>query len=244
MGDYSRAAEFYDLLYSGDKDYSGEAQLLAELIRKHGADATSVLDVGCGTGTHARGLLDLGFRVDGVDIEPAFVEIARKKCPEGNFRVADMTAMDLPGRYDAVLCLFSAIGYVRSESALNRTLGHMARQLNAGGVVIVDPWFEPDQLSDRLIATLTSERNGATVTRMSRNVIDGSISRLEIEYLIGTAEGIERRSETHELGLFTQGQMESAFQQAGLNVERLPKVLRARGIYLGKQVEGTGGGTV
>ena len=103
--------------------------------------------------------------------------------------------------------------------------------------------LEPYQLSDRLIATLTSERNGATVTRMSRNVIDGSISRLQFEYLIGTAEGIERRSETHELGLFTQGQMESAFQQAGLNVERLPKALRARGIYLGKQVEGTGGGT-
>ena len=81
MGDYSRSAEFYDLLYSGDKDYSGEAQIVSELIRKHTASASTVLDVGCGTGSHARGLIDLGFFVDGVDMESAFVEIASEKCP-------------------------------------------------------------------------------------------------------------------------------------------------------------------
>ena len=235
MGDYSRAAEFYDLLYSGDKDYSGEAQLLADLIRKHRAEASTVLDVGCGTGAHARGLLDLGFDVDGVDIEAAFVEIARGKCPEGDFQVADMTKLDLPHRYDVVLCLFSAIGYVLTELELNKALGHMARHLNGGGLVVVDPWFEPDKLSDRWIATLTSERDGTTVTRMSRNVIEGTISRLEFEYLIGTPEGIERRSEVHELGLFTEAQMEAAFRQAGLRVERLPKMIRTRGIYVGSQ---------
>jgi dTDP-3-amino-3,4,6-trideoxy-alpha-D-glucopyranose N,N-dimethyltransferase len=237
MGDYSKAAEFYDLLYSGDKDYSGEAQMVAELIGKHSAGASTVLDVGCGTGSHARGLIDLGFFVDGVDIESAFVEIASEKCPEGTFRVADMTMMDLPERYDAVVCLFSAIGYVLSESALNQTLCHMVSHLSTGGVVIVDPWFEPEQLSDRWIATRTSERDGTTVTRMSRNVIEGSISRLEFEYLIGTPEGIEHRSETHDLGLFTQGQMESAFGQAGLAVERLPKMLRTRGVYVGTRMK-------
>jgi len=243
MGDYSRAAEFYDLLYSGDKDYSGEAQLVAELIRKRSPNATTVLDVGCGTGTHARGLLDLGFVVHGLDVEPAFVEIARAKCPEGDFWVADMTVMDPPNRYDAVVCLFSAIGYVLSETALNETLSHMANHLNPGGVVIVDPWFEPEQLSDRWIATRTAEADGTTVTRMSRNVIEGSVSRLEFEYLIGTPEGIEHRSETHELGLFTQDQIELAFAQAGLAVERLPKVLRTRGIYVGTGFAATDSGT-
>jgi hypothetical protein len=64
------------------------------------------------------------------------------------------------------------------------------------------------------------------VCRMSRTIIDGSVSRLELEYLVGTPAGIERRSETHELGLFTQAQMEAAFRAAHLAVERRPKALR------------------
>jgi|AP95_1055475.scaffolds.fasta_scaffold05648_4 hypothetical protein len=72
-----------------------------------------------------------------------------------------------------------------------------------------------------------------TVFRMSRTVLDGDISRLHFEYLIGTADGIERTSEVHELGLFTQEQSEAAFAAAGLTVTRKEKALRTRGIYVG-----------
>ena len=248
MGDYSQAAEFYDLLYSGEKDYDAEAKLLVELIQgsahdatsaaapavSHATPAASLLDVGCGTGAHAQSLIDAGFEVDGVDLEPAFVEIARAKCPEGSFHVGDMRTLDLPDRYDAVLCLFSAIGYVRDEAALTATIERMRAHLKPGGVLIVDPWFEPGQLTSGRISTIVGEGDGITVWRMSRTVIDGAVSRLEFEYVIGTADGIERRSEVHELGLFTQEQMEAAFASAGLSVERRPKALRTRGIYLGR----------
>jgi 2-polyprenyl-3-methyl-5-hydroxy-6-metoxy-1,4-benzoquinol methylase len=122
LGDYAKAAEFYDLLYGGQKDYAAEAELLAAIIREVHPHAHSVLDVGCGTGAHARSLIDVGFRVDGVDLEPTFVEIASAKCPEGAFVVGDMTPLDLPGRYDVVTCLFSAIGYARSEAMLRTTV--------------------------------------------------------------------------------------------------------------------------
>lgn len=56
-----------------------------------------------------------------------------------------------------------------------------------------------------------------TVCRMSRTLIDGAVSRLEFEYLIGTSEGIERRKEVHALGLFTQGQMEGALSDIPLS---------------------------
>ena len=131
MGDYSQAAEFYDLLYAGEKDYEAEAKPLVELrgsahdSTSHAEPAVSLLDVGCGTGAHARSLIDAGFEVDGGDLEPAFVEIARAKCPEGSFHVGDMRTLALPDRYDAVLCLFSAIGYVRDEAALRATIERM-----------------------------------------------------------------------------------------------------------------------
>lgn len=143
MPHYSEAAEFYDLLYEGEKDYAAEAAILTRLIREGAPDASTLLDVGCGTGSHARTMIDCGFSVEGVDIEPEFVELARAKCPEGTFYVGDMTDLNLGKRYDVVTCLFSAIGYVDSETALRRAIGGMRRHLNPGGVLIVDPWFEP-----------------------------------------------------------------------------------------------------
>ncbi len=234
MGHYARAAEYYDLLYRGQKDYAAEAQLLAAVIREANPAAVSILDVGCGTGAHARALTDAGFRVDGIDLEPAFVRIAREKCPEGRFETGDMMMLEMPGRYDVVTCLFSAIGYVRTEAALRAAIDGMRRHLNADGVVIVDPWFEPDQLTDGWIMTVVGEGDGVHVCRMSRTVLDGAVSRLEFEYLIGSAEGMERRSEVHELGLFTQAQMEAAFRHAGLTVHRKAEALRMRGLYVGR----------
>ena len=234
MGDYARAAEFYDLLYREQKDYPAEAGLLRSEILAANPEAQSILDVGCGTGAHARALIDVGFHVDGVDLEPAFVDIARAKCPEGRFRVGDMRSLGLPERYDAVTCLFSAIGYVIGEPDLRAAIACMARHLNPGGVVVVDPWFEPGQMTHGRIMAIVGESESVTVCRMSRTVVDGALSRLEFEYLVGTPDGLERRSEVHTLGLFTQAQMEAAFTAAGLGVERKPEALRMRGLYVGR----------
>lgn len=234
MGDYAQAAEFYDLLYESRKDYGVEADYLAGLIGAARPGARSVLDVGCGTGSHARCLLDRGFVVDGVDVETAFVAMARAKCPEGAFVVGDMATLDLPGRYDVVTCLFSAIGYVRTEAALREAVLRMRRHLNDGGVLLVDPWFEPGQLAHGRVMAVTGERDGVAVCRVSRTVVDGGLSRLEFEYVIGTPGGLQRRSEVHELGLFTQAQMEGAFAAAGLAVRREPEAWGTRGIYVGR----------
>lgn len=233
MGCYSRAAEFYDLLYSEEKDYPAEARYVSTLIRRECPSAESVLEVGCGTGAHARSLVDLGFIVDGIDLEPAFVEIARRKCPDGVFRVDDMRSFELEKEYDAITCLFSSIGYVLTEAGLRSALRRMRHHLRPDGVLLVDPWFEPGQLTSGWIATLTGRRDGVAAARMSRTVVDGPVSRLEFEYLIGTGTGIERCSEEHELGLFTRQQMEAAFRAAGFLVTREPEVLRTRGIYVG-----------
>lgn len=233
MGDYGKAAEFYDLLYAGEKDYERESDLVARLVRARNPGAKTLLDVGCGTGAHARGLVDLGFEVSGIDLEPAFVEIASSKCPEASFAVADMRSFERSARYDAVVCLFSAIGYALTLEGLAATLVCMANHLTEAGVVVVDPWFQPEEMSDGYVTTIAASGDGTEVVRMSRTLLRGRVSTLEFEYLIGTPDGIEHRSEIHQLGLFTEAEMVRAFESAGLEVERIEKALRTRGIYVG-----------
>ena len=93
---FSASAEFYDLIYSTFKDYRAEGEQIARLLRGLNPACESVLDVGCGTGEHARLLAAQGFRVDGLDLDPAFVQIARHKHPAGRFFEGDMCAFSLP----------------------------------------------------------------------------------------------------------------------------------------------------
>lgn len=64
-----------------------------------------IADLGCGTGTLTRLLVDEGYAVDGVDISPEMIRRARAKVPEADFRVGDAAAPGLaPRAYDVVLC--------------------------------------------------------------------------------------------------------------------------------------------
>jgi len=231
---FSASEEFYDLIYSTFKDYAAEAQHIAGLLRGINPDCISILDVACGTGEHARRLAQLGFSVDGLDLDPAFVRIARAKHPSGRFFEADMSDFSLPHRYDAVLCLFSSIGYLQTLDRVTAALRCFRRQLTPGGVVVVEPWFPPGGLDTARVARNTGEANGVRVTRTSRVEVDGRLSRLHFDYEIADGTGTRHASEIHELGLCTPAEMLDAFRDAGLEVDFDPKGLTDRGLYVAR----------
>lgn len=63
-----------------------------------------IADIGCGTGTLARLLVDNGYTVDGLDFSEAMIQRARDKVPEARFEICDAADPVLePNFYDAVL---------------------------------------------------------------------------------------------------------------------------------------------
>jgi SAM-dependent methyltransferase len=232
---FSASADVYDLIYSGFKDYADETGRLAELIRTAHPTALRILDVGCGTGEHAR-LLDRGhgFEVDGLDVEEAFVAMAQAKLPGRRVYQGDMTSFVVPGRYDVILCLFSSIGYVRTLANVERTLVRFRDHLTEDGIVVVEPWYSPDEFTGGDVFVKSADADRLKVCRMSWSEVDGRLSRLHFEYLIGRPSGLERASELHELGLFTQAEMVSCFERAGLVADYDPHGLTDRGLYLAR----------
>jgi SAM-dependent methyltransferase len=235
MGAYEAGAEFYDLIYAEFKDYDAEARWVAERVLERHPGARTLLDVGCGTGVHAAAFARAGFSVTGVDVEPEFVRLARERRPDLPFVEADMRTLELPDRYDVVTSLFGVIGYARTPEGLHQAISRMAEHLAPGGVLVVEPWFEPGVLTDGWISTHVARSPEIHVCRMSRTVVDGGLSHLEFEYLIGRAGGVERRTERHTLGLFSASGMEAAFRAAGLEVERLDGADAFRGLYLARR---------
>jgi trans-aconitate methyltransferase len=91
---FSASAELYDLIYSGLKDDRAEAAQIAALIRRVHPQAERVLDVACGMAEHARLLTaEYGFKVDGLELDPAFVRIATQKLPNASVFEADMSSL-------------------------------------------------------------------------------------------------------------------------------------------------------
>lgn len=160
---FSASADYYDLIYGQVKDYAAESQRLSEIIRARRPGAESILDVACGTGEHAHTLHRLGFVVDGVDVEPRFVEMAQRKNPNGRFFRQDMAGLGIDEKYDVVACLFSSIGYLRTEDRLCAALRRFAYHVRNGGLVIVEPWFQPREMEDGYVAMHTAESNGTKV---------------------------------------------------------------------------------
>jgi SAM-dependent methyltransferase len=232
---FSETAAYYDVLYSVVKDFDAESARIAGLLRELHPGARTVLDAGCGTGRHARALSAAhGYRVDGFDLDPGMVRIAATRNPEGRFGTADLVEFDLGRRYDAIVCLFSSIGYVRTVENLGRSLRCFARHPEPGGVALIEPWFPPGVMQHGYVTSLSADDGGTKISRMSRTVIDGRISRLDFEYLIGRPEGIERASEIHELGLFTREEYADAFRAAGFDARYDESGLSGRGLWLAR----------
>ena len=232
---FCQSAEFYDVIYSALKDYAAESAEIARLLRQLHPECRTVLDAACGTGEHARWLETHGFDVDGFDLDPAFVRIAQQKLPARRFVEADMADFHLGRRYDAAVCLFSSIGYLKTLDRIAQALGCFREHLEPDGVILVEPWFPPGGLDPNRVSKNGGEANGVSVMRTSRVEIDGRLSRLFFDYEITDRAGTRHVSEMHELGLFTPAEMLQTFEQAGLEARFDPQGPAGRGLYVGRR---------
>ena len=211
------AADLYDAFYDAlEKDYEWEAATVLDAVRKRRPEAATLLDVACGTGRHLE-VFARTLRCTGVDLDPDMVTVARRRCGRG-VRVlqGDMATLVVGRRFDAVTCLFSSVAYMRTVAALRRAIAAMARHLEPGGVLVVEPWYTHETWEDGHLAVLTvdePERKAARVSVASRR---GDIAALDFDIVVATAAGTEHVHERHELRLFRIDQYVAAFEAAGL----------------------------
>jgi len=229
---YSRAAGFYDKLYAG-KDYAGEVQRLISILGKESdPDNTTLLDVACGTGLHMEHLIK-HFHVEGLDICPELLEIARDRLPGVRFHLGDMTDFNLGRRFDIVTCLFSSIGYVKTSEGLKAAVNNMVSHLNSHGVLVIEPWFTPDRWHPDTVHGIYIDEPDLKIARINTSCVENGVSVFDLHHLIGTPEGTEHLVEHHELGLFEVARMMSAMEEAGLRVRFDDHGLNGRGLYIG-----------
>lgn len=220
-----RHAELYDLIYA-EKPYGEEAAFIHKCLQRFSIGSTKrLLELACGTCTHALELEALGYEIVAVDNSEDMLTVARRKATEGSSRIRflrqDLRSLDVPGgAFDVATCLFDSIGYVETNRALLNVLGGVNKHLRPNGIFVFEFWHAAAMLRtyDPVRVRRWVTESGDLI-RISRTSLDVVSQVAEVAYTI-----IELRSdgsfselrEIHRNRYFQVQEMAALLDQAGL----------------------------
>lgn len=217
-------AEYYDLLYS-EKDYAGEASYVHNLIQRYYPGARTILELGCGIGSHARHFANFGYDVLGVDRSPAMVkQAASRSIPtSGNlvFLTGDLRTARFGKTYDVVLALFHVMSYQVSNTDLQLAMQTAALHLRPGGLFIFDCWYGPGVLTDPPATRVRRLKNEyISITRIAEPLHYPNEDRVDVNYeiLVEHSNGTERIREIHSMRYLFAPEVEQLLGNAGMKL--------------------------
>jgi len=113
---------------------------LDHLFRRHGV--ANAVDVACGTFAIDLRLVKRGYEIAGRDRSPDMLRVGRRAVREAGVRtdlaVADMRSVRMNRRFDAILCLGTAVNYLVRPRDVRLALRSFRRLLNPKGLLVLD----------------------------------------------------------------------------------------------------------
>lgn len=159
MDAYTGFAYVYDE-YMDNIPYEEWGQYMIALLKENGVSGdSSVLELGCGTGTVTRMLAKEGYDCVGLDMSEDMLSIASEKTFEEGSQVIytcqDMRDFEVPYEVDGMISIGDSMNYITSVPDLESVFACVSENLKKGGVFIFDLktiHFFRDILSDNTYA--------------------------------------------------------------------------------------------
>jgi SAM-dependent methyltransferase len=113
------------------------AEYVLKPINQYYKKTKQILELGCGIGEV---LLNLPEKhaVYGLDIEKDYVEVCKKKIPNGKFFVASMHDFKIDEKFDVIFCVGDAINYLRKFAQWESTFKSVNNHLKGDGLFILE----------------------------------------------------------------------------------------------------------
>lgn len=206
---YKDLARIYDLV-NQKKDYVGEVEFLKALFTKY--NVKTVLDVGCGTGTHMSLLEESEFECVGIDLNQEMLKVAEGKV-KGHLTQADMTDFSLGKKYDAIICMFAAFNHLLQPEYARKAICCFRDHLNEGGILLID--LHNPQSSGK------KEDNIDGITRKMEWEYDPE-TRIEKSTVVFDIDG-KRIKDSHTMRIYFIDEMLEMVREAGLSESKVYK---------------------
>lgn len=215
-------APFYDALNSSSR-IRNDADWICGQLKK----PSSILDLGCGTGSLAVELSARGHTVRGVDASGPMVALAKAKgikATEGDVRAW----RDPDGSvYDAVTCLFHVLSYQLSSEDLLKVLRcARANVTYSGRLLFGDLWYGPAVLRHppevRYKENVDQDTNHHLI-RIARPALHVDSNQVDVRYTLWAADRATQRttrlSELHRLRYWFLPELRELLHRAGFVME-------------------------
>ncbi len=162
------------VLFSAQRWERAEQEVTQMLALLNLPEGAQILDVACGPGRHALELARRGYAVTCIDRTASYLEKVRLQADAEGLALevvhADMREFVRPGRFHAVLNLFSSFGYFADPRANFKTLKNMHNSLRPGGQLLMD-LLGKELLIRHFVARSWSEEGGVYLLE-ERRVMD------------------------------------------------------------------------
>lgn len=179
---------------------------LSPVVAEKIPEATTWLDLCCGSGSLLRLVTKNGFTATGVDISRYQIDCARRNAPQATLLVEDIRKFSLPSKFDIVTCLFDSLNYLTTRKDLLAAFRKAKRHLAPGGMFafdmntfegLQDQWGITHALHERDL-TLVIETSFDAKRAIGRYIITGFIREGKL-YRRFQEEHFERGYRTREI---------------------------------------------
>ncbi len=113
-------------------------QQLLTWIGQHQVPVKTSMDLACGTGVLCEILHGAGIQAAGMDFSEGMIAIARERCPEIDYEVADMLLFRPDRQFDLVTCTGDALNHILHLEDLASIFRNVYAYVKPGGYFIFD----------------------------------------------------------------------------------------------------------
>jgi SAM-dependent methyltransferase len=195
------------------KDATGQAQHAAALLKV--APGAHLLDLGCGPGRHSVALARLGYRLTGVDRNPAYLARAKERASEAGVQPEFVQDSMIRFRHEAVfdgaINLFSSFGYFENRVDDLQVMRNLCASLKPGARAVVD-LAGKEFLAGRYTTKDWHVLDGGRFWLESREVLPGW-EKLRVQWVF--VGGEEPRDFVVEIRVYSGVELREMMLQAG-----------------------------
>ena len=237
--DFKAISSYYDALYVNDREYAPEAARVKELLTGHGLRSQAdLLVLACGTGGHIP-YFKGDYRVSGLDLSQDMLDLARQKFPDTRFHLGNLIDFELGTKFDAMVCLYGSIGFVKTVENLRASMKRIAAHLRPHGLALITPWSTVEEFQDLMVVDAVNRPDWKIARLEQVRLKEPRIVEVTFHHLLGKDHEVSYHKQSMEIGLFSREEYVSAMTDAGLKVVEEYKGTDVRGgAYIGQRVAG------
>ena len=196
-------SDIYNKIYR-KKNYLKEAEYISAILKKNKVLKGDILELGLGTGNHAKYFLKKKYKITGVEKSSSMITFA-KNIPQLKCILGDVRTIRLNKKFNADISLFHVINYMLSSLDLNNFFKTANIHLNAKGLLIFDTWHDRSVKIKNQTDSKVFKINNYIITRKSNSkIIKNKIINIKFKFIIALNNKIINTfSEKHLIRYFS-----------------------------------------